>query len=1037
MIERNVRGSRRRSWRRIGRRALAAALVLGASAILAYGQYFGQNKVRYETFDFQVLQTEHFDIYYYEEEREATEMVARMAERWYERLSSLLSHELPPNQPIILYDSHPAFRGTTVIPGFIGDTTGGVTEGLRRRVVLPLAGAMQETDHVLGHELVHAFQYDITTPRDGSDAGMPGIARLPLWFVEGMAEYLSLGPDDPLTAMWMRDAVQRDEVPEVKKLDNPKYFPYRYGHAVWAYIGGRYGDDKIADMLRSGGRSGSPAATIQSVLGVSIEAFSEAFTSELQAEYRPILAEAESADEQATPIRKAEEDRTRLYVSPVVSPDGRYVAFFSEKDLFSIDLYVAETATGEIVEKLTETAIDPHFDSLQFVSSAGAWSPDGDRFVFGAIGEGRPELHIYDMDRGDVVQRIRFADLGEVFSPTWSGDGKTIAFSAIQGGLLDLYAYDLETEQRRQLTDDAFAEMQPSFSPDSNTLVFTTDRFTSDAGNTSYRGTRLALMRMQDASIEPLEAFDAGKHVDPQFDASGEHVYFVSDHDGISNIYRVPSSGGAPAQVTNLQTGVSGIAAMSPAFSIARNTQNTAFSVYRNGGYDLYGISEESRLTGARPNEHVAALAPGVLPPRERAAGRVANTLRNQQAGLPRTQSFQTEPYKPSLKLDYVAQPSVSVGLSSFGALVGGGTALYFSDLLGRHNLMTSFQSVSTSGRGNLLNSISAVAAYENQEHRWTWGVIGGQIPYMSGGYGQGIIDVEGQPVLVEDQTLFWQIERQVSGLAAYPFNRAQRLEFSAGYRNIGFDIEQRRNFFDPVTGQFLGTEEAEDIPSPEGLNMGTFGTALVYDTSLFGGVSPVRGQRYRIEFGGTGGDLTFSEALVDYRKYFQPFRSLTLAGRLLHFGRYGGDAEDPRQQPLFLGYPTLVPGYKPGSFSVEECGAEFASSGQCPVYDQLLGSRLGTINLEARVPMIGALGVWRTPSLPPVELAAFFDGGVAWSSNSSPTFTNGGRSPVSSYGASLRANALGFLIVQISYVHPNDRPMQDWLWEFSLTPGF
>jgi hypothetical protein len=434
MMEKVIHGLHGRLLRRIGRHTLIAALSLAASAGFAYGQYFGQNKVRYETFDFQVLQTEHFDIYYYEEERAATEMVARMAERWYERLSSLLSHELPPNQPIVLYDSHPAFRGTTVIPGFIGDTTGGVTEGLRRRIVMPLAGAMQETDHVLGHELVHAFQYDITTPVGGSGAGMPGIARLPLWFVEGMAEYLSIGPEDPHTAMWMRDAVQRDEIPEIKKLDHPRYFPYRYGHAVWAYIGGRYGDEAVGEMLRVGGSSGSPATAIQSVLGVSIEAFSEAFSSELQAKYTPALAATNSADEEATPIRKSEEDRTRLYVSPVISPDGRHVAFFSEKDLFSIDLYVAETATGDIVEKLTETAIDPHFDSLQFVSSAGAWSPDGNRFVFGAIGKGRPELHIYDMERGDVVQRIRFADLGEIFSPAWSSDGKTLAFTAIKGG---------------------------------------------------------------------------------------------------------------------------------------------------------------------------------------------------------------------------------------------------------------------------------------------------------------------------------------------------------------------------------------------------------------------------------------------------------------------------------------------------------------------------------------------------------------------------------------------------------------------------
>src|ERR1051325_2827607 len=104
-----------------------------------------------------------------------------MAERWYTRLSQVLGHQLTPHQPVILYASSPAFRGTTAIPGYIGETTGGVTEGLRRRVVIPLAGPMAETDHVLGHELVHAFQYDIAAQANAQGgAGISGALQLPL-----------------------------------------------------------------------------------------------------------------------------------------------------------------------------------------------------------------------------------------------------------------------------------------------------------------------------------------------------------------------------------------------------------------------------------------------------------------------------------------------------------------------------------------------------------------------------------------------------------------------------------------------------------------------------------------------------------------------------------------------------------------------------------------------------------------------------------------------------------------------------------------
>jgi hypothetical protein len=103
----------------------------------ARAQYFGQNKVRFKDTDWQVLTTEHFNIHYYPEIREAAVMVGRMAERWYARLSPVLDHQLPPNQPIILYDGAPAFRQTTALSGEIGVGTGGVTEGLRRRVILP------------------------------------------------------------------------------------------------------------------------------------------------------------------------------------------------------------------------------------------------------------------------------------------------------------------------------------------------------------------------------------------------------------------------------------------------------------------------------------------------------------------------------------------------------------------------------------------------------------------------------------------------------------------------------------------------------------------------------------------------------------------------------------------------------------------------------------------------------------------------------------------------------------------------------------
>src|SRR5688572_10298969 len=162
---------------------LAAVLLLSLTPTAAHAQYFGRNKVQYRSFKFQVLKTEHFDVYYYPEEAEGAAIVGRMAERWRWRLTRFFSHDLRGRQALILYAAPAHFRQTNAIEGLVGEGTGGVTEALKRRIVLPMAGSLADTYHVLVHEMVHAFQFDMTgaDPRE-SEFSLPGILQFPLWF---------------------------------------------------------------------------------------------------------------------------------------------------------------------------------------------------------------------------------------------------------------------------------------------------------------------------------------------------------------------------------------------------------------------------------------------------------------------------------------------------------------------------------------------------------------------------------------------------------------------------------------------------------------------------------------------------------------------------------------------------------------------------------------------------------------------------------------------------------------------------------------
>jgi Tol biopolymer transport system component len=93
-----------------------------------------------------------------------------------------------------------------------------------------------------------------------------------------------------------------------------------------------------------------------------------------------------------------EGDGGELNVGPALSADGTHVAFLSERDRLSIDIYLADATTGQIKTKLSETASDPHFDSLQFIASAGAWDPSGRQFAVGVVRAGQPTLAIFDID---------------------------------------------------------------------------------------------------------------------------------------------------------------------------------------------------------------------------------------------------------------------------------------------------------------------------------------------------------------------------------------------------------------------------------------------------------------------------------------------------------------------------------------------------------------------------------------------------------------------------------------------------------------
>ncbi|MEJ2310812.1 MAG: BamA/TamA family outer membrane protein [Gemmatimonadales bacterium] len=1041
-----------------------AFVALGPAASSANAQYFGRNKVQYDAFDWEIIRTEHFDVYFYEEERQAALMAGRMSERWYSRLSRIMNHEIRARQPLVLYAAHPDFEQTNTTPQQVGESTGGFTEILKRRVVLPLQNTMSESDHVLGHELVHAFQFDVTGQGPGAaGVDIPGAIRLPLWFIEGMAEYLSVGPIDPNTAMWLRDGVECDCLPTITQLNDPRFFPYRYGQALWSYVAGTYGDEIVGRILKVAGRTGSAIGAFQAVLGMTVDSLSANWHEATFEAYEPIVEQTDPPEVYGTLIIGGEDGPGgRQNVAPSISPDGQEILYLSEAGLFSIDLFLADANTGETIDKVTNAAVDPHFEALQFILSSGAWHPDGNRFALAGINKGSPVLSIIDTERKKRVDEYKFEELDEITNPSWAEDGR-IAFSAMQGGFSDLWLYDAETQETVRLTDDPYADLEPEFSPDGTKLVFVTDRFDSDLGRLDFGNYQLALYDLATGEIEQLPNLE-GKNINPSFSPDGRFVIFLSDETGIPNIYRLELETGQIDQLTNVQTGVSGITAASPALSVASRSGKIAYSVYWHGPFrwNIYTAESHEALAAAfeeatRAREEELAegdfqetgVYPAILPPEERATDLLA-LIDNPRIGLADALTFDFGAYHPGLSLDFVSQPSLAVGADQFGFFVGAGAQLFFSDMLGNRNLAAAIQ-VNTSA-GSIDRSTLLSLVYENRRGRWNVGGQLSQLPLVSQRAGFGVAEIDGVPVQVFTTERFYQINRQAIGFVTYPLNRAQRLEFSGGLQSISFARDLKTEIF-TLGGQKI-FDEKEDLPAPSALNLGRAGVALVYDNSIFGGNGPVLGQRYRLDVSPAIGSIQIYNLTFDYRKYFMPVFPFTIAFRGMTTGRYGKDADDPRLSQIYVGWPSLVRGYDTDSYTVNECtfpDFEPGAINACQEIDDLLGSKVMVFNLEPRLPLLGPLGLLGRGAFPPLDFITFFDAGMAWTNDLQPKFFGCEtefdelgfptkactRTFNTSVGFGLRLNLFGLILLEGDIVNPLQRPDKSWFFQFVFNGGF
>lgn len=979
------------SLRRTGSGAALAvlALILLTAAGHAQQEEFGKNKVQYTRFHWSFIQTDHFDIYFSDGGQYLAEFTATAAESAYTSISKSFRYQLVNRVPIVVYNSHNEFQQTNVISEYLEEGIGGVTELFKNRVVLPFEGEYRKFRHVIHHELVHAVINDMFYGGSIQSIIANNITlQLPLWFNEGLAEYEALKWDTD-SDMFLRDATVHEYLPPINQLNG--YFAYRGGQSLWWYIASKYGEQKVGEILNRIKSTRNVEAGYKGSIGLGLEELNERWQKEMKVLYWPDIAKREEPADYARRLTDNRKDGGFYNTSPAISPQGDKIAFISNRNDY-FEVFIMNASDGAILQKVVSGSTTNNFEELHLLTPGISWSPDGKKLAVAAKAGAEDAIQIIDVAEGEE-DKLTFG-LDGIFSVEWSPQGDKLAFVGDTHHQSDIFVYDLKTKELANLTDDVYSDGRPGWSPDGSTIYFSSDRGapkpeeSNDIRHHDYSQDDLYAITVADRKIERITDWPHSNEGSPVVSPDGKKVLFVSDRNGINNIYEMNLATRAWRPLTNSLSGVYQL-------SLSRDGSKLVFSSLNHGGFNIFlmrsPFDRDLKIAELEPSEYYKTLYPAGAkeqPKNEPAQPAVAAVTPAAPAAadtsglygkeiqidfsnyvfkdsyeetVPKDSTIARMPkiaenldekgnYKVNkYKLNFT--PDIIYGNAGYDTFYGvtGSTIMAFSDLLGDHQII-----FSTNLLLDLKNSDFALQYYYLPE----------RIDFGFGGFHSARF------VLINDiygGSIYRFRTYGANALASYPFDRFNRIEFGLSWFNISRENIEVAS--DPVQYRTVL------LPS----------LSYTHDNTLWGYIAPMTGSRYKVNLFGTprlgANGLSFFNVTGDYRTYLRLGRNYSFAIRFAGGGSFGRNP----QKFIIGGTENWINRTFEGDYIPLQNAEDyiFLQAG-LPLrgynYNAAIGSRYSLFNFEFRYPLFAFLQAGPLPiGLQSIGGVMFFDAGSAW----------------------------------------------------------
>lgn len=830
-------------------------LILLSAVASAQFFSFGRNKVQYTDFEWHVLKTEHFDIYYYPEMKDLAGRGAYLAEESYRVLEQRFNHNVLIRIPLIFYSSHLHFEQSNTTPDFIPEGVGGFTEFLKGRVVIPYDGSMWDFRHVIRHELVHVFMYSKLN-RVMADHHMTQDRLPPLWFVEGLAEYWSTDWDIQ-AEMVMRDATVSGYVAPLSDMDRifGSFLMYKEGQNLLQFLSERFGEEKILLLMENFWKSASFDELLKLTINCTYAEFDKEWLYALKKKYYPLF---DAGDEPSAVTRPLAVEGFNSKPAYYRQGSRREVYFIGNRTGYTSIYRLSLDSMDAKPELIIEGEKNDEFEAFHLFQNKLDISRDGILAFVTKSGE-NDALHLYDVEHRCFLPSLHFNDLIVIGSPSWSPDGKQIVFTAAdKSGSNDLYLWDLSAGKLRRLTNDIYDDRDPAWSPRGDMILFSSDRTVFGEHGVH----NLFLYDLTHHDIRYLTYGNEG-NFSPAWSPDGSSILFTSDAGGARNVWMLRldstfSHARETRKLTNFLT-----AAFDPVWA----DTDMIFVAFENFSFQLRSVSGVRNMyDSSHVNQPITILplSPPWVPP----------TLE----GNSEIKSYR---YAEQYSLD-IAESQIATD-PVFGT--NGGAFLSLSDLLGNEQYYFLIYNTAQSS-DELLSSFDIAISRVSLQQRTN--------------YAYGIYRFSGRRYDLTDPAEYY-FEKVFGGYftLSYPLSKFQRISISTSLSN---------SMKDASALSFSSSGQSNYDLSRRALLLSN-SLSFTHDNSLWGPSGPLDGSRFNVAVAYTS-DIQSSYAnyyslILDYRQYFRIASRSAYAVRLWLF--YNGGEEARR---FFMGGSWDLRGY-------------------------------------------------------------------------------------------------------------------------------